>query len=131
MQAYGVEIMRTSSKPWYRKQNKTWYFKFGGKQVRLSRDKAEAKRKWLKLVAEGWQSKECLQECVDHCRPIPRPAKRCIREQTLDAYMRDFGKITTATRGKFASSRPSSPLPASQSGPAFGPVHAQLGGLFP
>ena len=45
MQAYGVEIMRTSSKPWYRKQNKTWYFKFGGKQVRLSRDKAEAKRK--------------------------------------------------------------------------------------
>jgi hypothetical protein len=30
--------MRTSSKPWYRKLNKTWYVELGGKQVRLSKD---------------------------------------------------------------------------------------------
>jgi hypothetical protein len=40
---------------------------FSGKQVWLSKDKAEAKRKWLKLMAEGGPSQDCpLQDCVDH-----------------------------------------------------------------
>jgi integrase len=94
MQAYGVEIMRTSSKPWYRKQNKTWYVEIGGKQVRLSKDKAEAKRKWLKLMAEGGPSQDCLlQECVDHYLPLLRPTTRRTREQTLTAFMKHVGKI--------------------------------------
>jgi integrase len=96
-----MEIMRTSSKPWYRKQNKTWYVEFHGRQVRLAKDKAEAKRKWLKLMAEGGPSQDCpLQECVDHYLPTLRPKTRRTREQTLTAFMRHVGKIKVSTLTK-------------------------------
>jgi integrase len=96
-----METMRTSSKPWYRKQNKTWYVEFNGKQVRLSKDKAEAKRKWLKLMAEGGPSRDCpLQECVDHYLPTLRPTTRRTREQTLGAFMKHAGNIKVSALTK-------------------------------
>jgi hypothetical protein len=98
--------MRTSSKLWYRKQNKTWYVEFGGKQVRLFKDKAEAKRKWLKLMAEGGPSQVCaLQECVDHYLPTLRPATRRTREQTLTAFMKHVGKISRVCCNSCCKSR--------------------------
>ena len=36
-----------------RKENMTWYVEIGGKQIRLCKNKADAKRLWLKLMAEG------------------------------------------------------------------------------
>jgi integrase/recombinase XerC len=45
--------MRTSREPWYRKDRQRWYVEINGKQVCLGKDKAEAKRKWHKLMHEG------------------------------------------------------------------------------
>ncbi len=36
--------MKTSGKPWQRNANRTWYIQIKCKQVRLSKDKAEAMR---------------------------------------------------------------------------------------
>lgn len=43
--------MRTP-KPWFRKQNKTWYVEIGGKQVNLGTDKRLATEKFRKLMAD-------------------------------------------------------------------------------
>jgi hypothetical protein len=87
MQVYGVEIMHTSSKPWYRKQNETWYVDFGKKPVRLSKDKAEAKWKWLKRMAEGGPQQDCLlQACVDPCLPnVPSKTRRTLQQTTISS----------------------------------------------
>ncbi|MGO9470508.1 MAG: tyrosine-type recombinase/integrase [Isosphaeraceae bacterium] len=87
--------MRTSSKPWYRKQNHTWYVEIAGKQVRLSKDKAEAKRKWLKLLSQGGLPKDRpLRECVEHYLPRLAPRTRRTREQTLTAFLKHTGEIS-------------------------------------
>lgn len=39
-------------KPWFRKQNKTWYVEIGGKQVNLGKDKRLATEKFRKLMAD-------------------------------------------------------------------------------
>ena len=39
------------SKPWYRKEKKTWYVQIDRKQVRLSKDKAEAMRMYADVAA--------------------------------------------------------------------------------
>ena len=89
--------MRTSSKPWYRKQNHTWYVELGGKQIALSKDKAEAKRKWVRLLAEGGQPKDRpLRECVEHYLPRLAPKTRRTREQTLEAFLKHTGKLTVS-----------------------------------
>jgi integrase len=86
--------MRTSSKPWYRKQNKTWYVEINGQQVRLSKDKAEAKRKWLKLLAEGGPADDCwLHECVDSYLRTLVPKTRRTREQVLTKFQESVGRI--------------------------------------
>jgi hypothetical protein len=79
--------MRTSGKPWYRKQNSTWYAQHEGKQVRLSKDKAEVKRMWIKLIAQGDQPKvRFLHECIEHYPPTLTPTTRRTREQVLDTF---------------------------------------------
>jgi integrase len=86
--------MRTSSKPWLRKENNTWYVQLNGKQIRLSKDKAEAKRLWLKLLAEGELPKDrTLEECVEHYLPTLTEASRRGREDVLNAFMQAVGKI--------------------------------------
>ena len=39
-------------KPWFRKQNKTWYVEIGGRQVNLGKDKRLANEKFRKLMAD-------------------------------------------------------------------------------
>jgi integrase len=86
--------MRTSSKPWFRKQNKTWYVEINGTQVRLSKDKAEAKRKWLKLMAEGELPQDrWLSECVEHYLESLIPKTRRTREQVLKGFQARVGPI--------------------------------------
>src|ERR1700733_11038449 len=90
--------MRTSGKPWYRKQNSTWYVQHEGKQVRLSKDKAEAKRKWLKLMAQGDQPKDrFLHECIEHYLPTLTPTTRRTREQVLNGFLEGVGKVKVST----------------------------------
>ncbi len=86
--------MRTSSKPWYRKERKAWFVEMGGKQVRLSADKAEARRLWLKLMAEGDQPKDrFVHECMGHYLPTLTDSTRRTREQVLDAFLLHVGKV--------------------------------------
>lgn len=86
--------MRTSSKPWYRKQNQTWYVELNGRQVRLSKDKAEAKRMWLKLLAEGGQPQDSfLHACVENYLDGLTPGTRRTREPILNAFMEHVGRI--------------------------------------
>jgi integrase len=93
--------MRTSSKPWLRKENMTWYVELGGKQISLGKDKAEAKRKWVKLLAEGGLPKDRpLRECVEHYLPTLAPKTRRTREQTLTAFLKHTGEIKV---GKLAN----------------------------
>jgi len=93
--------MRTSSKPWLRKENMTWYVELGGKQISLGKDKAEAKRKWVKLLAEGGLPKDRpLRECVEHYLPTLAPKTRRTREQTLYAFLKHTGEIKV---GKLAN----------------------------
>ncbi len=44
--------MRTP-KPWFRKQNQTWYIQIDGKQHRLGKDRAEAFAKFHQLMHIG------------------------------------------------------------------------------
>ena len=89
--------MRTSDKPWYRKERKAWFVTLGGKQIRLSEDRAEAKRKWLKLMAEGEQPKDrWLSDCVEHYLPTLVPDTRRTREPVLNAFMDHIGPIRVA-----------------------------------
>jgi integrase len=89
--------MRTSSKPWYRKQNDAWYVEHNGKQVMLAKgkaNKADARRKWLELMAEGEQPKDgWFHECVELYLPTLAPKTRPTREKTLNAFMKHVGKI--------------------------------------
>jgi integrase len=86
--------MRTSSKPWFRKENMTWYVELGGKQVSLGKDKAAAKRQWLKLMAEGGQAKDRLfLDCVEHYLAKLAPQTQRTRKQTLNAFMEHVGRI--------------------------------------
>src|SRR4051812_44602700 len=86
--------MRTSTKPWYRKERKAWYVELNGKQVRLSADKAEARRKWLQLMSEGDAPRDHrLDECVAHYLPTLAPKTRRTREQILNAFMKHVGRI--------------------------------------
>jgi integrase len=86
--------MRTSSKPWYRKERRAWYVELNGKQVRLSSDKAEARRKWLLLMAEGDAPRDRrFDECVAHYLPTLAPKTRRTREQTLNALMKHVSLV--------------------------------------
>jgi integrase len=86
--------MRTSSKPWLRKESMTWYVELDGKQISLGKDKAEAKRRWLKLMAEDGQPKDRpFHECVEHYLAKLAPKTRRTREQTLFAFMEHVGRI--------------------------------------
>ena len=40
-------------KPWFRKQTKSWYVEFGGKQIRLGTKKREAWKKYHEIMANG------------------------------------------------------------------------------
>ena len=89
------ETMRISNKPWYRKEKKAWYVQINRKQVRLSKDKAEAWRKWRRLVADGGLPKDrLLKSCVDYYLPRLAPKTRRTREQTLTAFLTHTGNIT-------------------------------------
>ena len=89
--------MRTSSKPWYRKSNDAWYVEIGGKQVMLAKgkeNKADAKRKWLKLMAEGDAPKDkSLHACVEHYLATLTPGTHRTRKQVLDAFEEHTGDI--------------------------------------
>ena len=89
--------MRTSSKPWYRKQNDAWYVELAGKQVLLAKgkaNKADAKRKWHELIAEGGQpSDRWLHECVENYLATLAPKTRPTREKTLTAFLQHVGRI--------------------------------------
>jgi integrase len=90
--------MRTSSKPWYRKERKAWFVELNGKQVRLSPDKAEAKRMWIKLMAQGDQPKDrFLHECIEHYLPTLTPTTRRTREQVLQTFLEHVGKVKVST----------------------------------
>ena len=39
-------------KPWYRKQNKTWYVELNGKQHNLGKDKKQAEKRFHELMVE-------------------------------------------------------------------------------
>src|SRR4051794_27111635 len=87
-------MMRTPDKPWYRKQNSTWYVKINGKQVRLSKDRAEARRLFHKLVADGGLPKDsALHDCVEHYLATLAPKTRRTREQVLTAFEKHVGRI--------------------------------------
>ena len=43
--------MPRTPKPWFRKQNATWYIRKDGKQIPLGKDKAEAHRKFHELMS--------------------------------------------------------------------------------
>lgn len=96
--------MRTSSKPWYREERDAWYVQINGKQVMLAKgkaNKAEAKRKWVKLLAEGrGPTDRWLQECVDHYLPSLAPKTRPTREKTLNAFLKHTGKIRVSNLTK-------------------------------
>ena len=86
--------MKISGKPWYRKEKKTWYVQIDRKQVRLSKDKAEAMRKWRKLMAEGrTPNDQWLDACVEHYLPTLAPKSRRTREQVLTAFQKHTGPI--------------------------------------
>ena len=86
--------MKISSKPWYRKENKTWYVQVNRKQVRLSKDKPEAMRLWRKLMAEGELPKDrWLSECVEHYLPTLTESTRRSREQVLSAFTGHIGPL--------------------------------------
>jgi integrase len=86
--------MKISSKPWFRKENKTWYVQVNRKQVRLSKDKAEAMRMWRKLMAEGELPKDRrLDECVEHYLATLTEKTQRTRKQVLDAFTKNAGDI--------------------------------------
>jgi integrase len=86
-------IMRTSSKPWYRKGVGAWYVKIDGKQVFLSRDKAEARLKWLKLMKEGVPQDHRLRDCVDDYLASLSESSRRSRQTLLNQFMRHVGDV--------------------------------------
>ena len=93
--------MRTSDKPWYRKSKGAWFVTLNGKQIRLSEDKAEAKRKWLKLMAEGDTPRDLsFQKCVDHYLPTLTDQSRRTRERTLAAFRKHVGAIRVSKLAK-------------------------------
>jgi integrase len=86
--------MRTPDKPWFRKQNQTWYAKINGKQIRLSKDRAEAKRIFHRLVSEGGLPKDRpFRECMAHYLSTLGPESRRTREQILTAFQAHIGTI--------------------------------------
>ncbi|HMO83434.1 MAG TPA: tyrosine-type recombinase/integrase, partial [Lacipirellulaceae bacterium] len=54
-----------SPKPWYRKQNKTWYVEIGGKQVNLGRDKREAHEKFRRMNYRPGQQVHTVRDIID------------------------------------------------------------------
>jgi integrase len=88
--------VRTPDKPWFRRQNQTWYAKINGKQIRLSRDRAEARRIFHRLVAQGGlPTHRPLRECVEHYLATLAPKTRRTREQILKAFRADVGTISS------------------------------------
>jgi integrase len=86
--------VRTPEKPWFWAQNQTWYAKINGKQVRLSRDKAEARRVFHRLVADGGLPRDRpLRDCVEHYLATLGPKSRRTREQVLRAFLAHAGTI--------------------------------------
>ena len=96
--------MRTSSKPWYWTAKDAWYVQLNRKQVMLAKgkaNKAEAKRKWHELMAEGEAPRDrTLQACVDHYLPTLAPKTRRTREQTLRAFLKHCGSIRVGKLAK-------------------------------
>lgn len=92
--------MRTSSKPWYWTAKDAWYVQLDRKQVMLAKgkeNKAEARRKWVRLMADGAVPKDrYLHDCVDYYLPTLAPATRRTREQTLHAFLGHVGRVRVA-----------------------------------
>jgi integrase len=86
--------MRTPEKPWYRKQNQTWYVKINGKQVRLSKDRAEAKRLFHKLLSDGKSPSDpklsaCIALYLENLKGTDNTRRN--REQLLGRFLAHVG----------------------------------------
>jgi integrase len=89
--------MRTSSKPWLRKENMTWYVELGGRQINLGKDKAKAKRAWVRLMAQDGQPRDSLlSDCIEHYLSKLAPKTLRSRKQILDAFAANVGRIWVA-----------------------------------
>jgi integrase len=67
--------------------------KIDGKQVFLSRDKAEAKRKWTRLMADGLPRDCLLSECMDDYLDTLTGYTKKLRAGVLKAFLKHVGPI--------------------------------------
>jgi integrase len=71
------------------------------KQLRLSKDKAEAMRMWRRLMADGRSpDDQWLETCVEHYLPTVAPKSRRSREQVLTAFQVHTGPTKVSKLSK-------------------------------
>jgi hypothetical protein len=70
----------------------TWYVELGGRQINLGRDKAKAKRAWVRLMAQDGEPRDSLlSDCIEHYLSKLAPTTYRSRKQILDAFARMSG----------------------------------------